>query len=124
MFGTNKCADYIVLHDCKIVLLNCGQIFAFMDNSGVKQTGSFICFVTPFLFKLSRVTWSHWISLDDVYNQNWCPSETFIYKFYNECVSPSHVTRVCLQIMIFVLDPFECLFFGTTQVAFWNIPTI
>ena len=57
IFGTNKYADYIVRHDCKIVMLNYGQIFALMDNSGIKHTGSFICFVTPFLFNLYRVTW-------------------------------------------------------------------
>ena len=111
IFGTNKCADYIVLHDCKIVMFNCEQIFAFMENSGIKHTDSFICFVTPFLFDISRVTWNYWLSLDDVYSHKWCPSDTFEHKFYNECVPPYHVTRVWLQIMTFVLDPFECLFF-------------
>ena len=50
-------------------------------------------FCHPFLFKLSRVTCNHWLSLDDVYSHKWCPSETFVYKFYNECVSPSHVKK-------------------------------
>ena len=101
-FGTNKCADYIVLHDCKIVMLNCGQIFAFMESSGIKHTGSFIYFVTPFLFEFSRVTWNHWL-----YSHKWCPSETFVYRFYNECVSPYHLTRVWLQIMTFHLNLFR-----------------
>ena len=32
-----------------------------------KVTGSFICFVNPFVFKLSRVTWNRWLFLNDVY---------------------------------------------------------
>ena len=33
--GTKNCADYVVLHDYKIVILNCGQIMAlFRHDSG------------------------------------------------------------------------------------------
>ena len=81
-FGTRNCADYFELHDCKIVLLNCGQILAFVENFGIKHRGYFICFVTPFMFKLSRVTWNHCLSIDDVYSHKWCPSETCAYMFY------------------------------------------
>ena len=94
IFGTKHCAVYFVLHDCKIVMLDCGQIFAFMESIGIKHKVSFICLVTPFMFKLSRVTWNQWLSLDDVYSHKWCPSETFEYMFYKEYASPYHVTRV------------------------------
>ena len=63
----------------KMVMLDCGQIFAFMENFGIKHTVvSFICLVTPFIFKLSKVTWNQWVSLDDVYSHKWCPSETLV----------------------------------------------
>ena len=65
-----------------------------MDKFDIKHTGSFICFVSPFMFKLSIVTWNHWLSLDDVYGRKWCPSETCVYMFYKEYVSPYHVTKV------------------------------
>ena len=68
-----------MLHDCKIALLNCGQIFASLKTFGIKHTGSFICFVTPFMFELSRVTRNHWHSLDNVYSHKCCPSETCVY---------------------------------------------
>ena len=45
ILGTKNCADYFVLHDCKIVMLNCGQIISFMENFGITHTG--------FLFVLS-----------------------------------------------------------------------
>ena len=62
---TKNCADYFVLLHSKIVILNCGHIFVFMATFGIKHTGSFICFVSPFMFKLSSVIWKHWVSLDD-----------------------------------------------------------
>ena len=45
---------YFVLHDCKIVMLNCGQMIAFMENFVIKHTSSSICFITHFMFKLSK----------------------------------------------------------------------
>ena len=61
-----------------------------MDKFSIKHTGSCICFVSPFMFKLSRVTWNHWIALDDVYGHKWCPSETCVYMFYKEiCITLS-----------------------------------
>ena len=54
ILGTKKCADYFVFHDCKILMLDCGQINAFMENFGIKHTGFFICFITLFMFKLSN----------------------------------------------------------------------
>ena len=35
-------------------MLNCGQLFAFMEYFGIKHTGYFICYVNPFMFKLSN----------------------------------------------------------------------
>ena len=54
--GTSNCAYYFMLHAFKIEMLNCGQIFVFMENFGIKHTGSFICFDSPFVFKLSGIT--------------------------------------------------------------------
>ena len=61
-----------------------------MANFGIKHTGSFICFVCPSMFQLSRVTRNYWLSLDDVYSHKLCPGETCAYMFYKEYVSPYH----------------------------------
>ena len=81
MYVTKHCVDYFVLQGCKTVMLDHGQIFAFMQTFGIKHTGSFICFVSPLMFKLSGVTWNHWLSLDDVCCHKWCPSEKCVYMF-------------------------------------------
>ena len=36
-----------MLHDCKIVMLNCGQIFVFIGKFGIKRTFSFISSPEP-----------------------------------------------------------------------------
>ena len=59
-----------MLHEFKIVMINCGQILVCMEIFGIKHTGSFICFVSPFVFKLSGVIWNQWLSLGDVYNHS------------------------------------------------------
>ena len=125
MYVTKHWIDYFVLQvqGCKTVMLDCGQIFAFMQNVGSKHAGFFICFVSPFMFKLSGVTWNHWLSLNDGCSHKWYPSEN-VYMLWKENVSPYHVTRVWRQIMKFILDPFENIFFGTNQIAFRNIRTI
>ena len=82
-FSHKKYADYFAHHDCKIVMFNCGQIFGFMENFGIERAG-----------KLSRVTWNHWLSLDDVYSHKRCPSETYVYMVYKEYVSPFDMTGV------------------------------
>ena len=53
MYVTKHWVDYFVfqVQGCKIAMLDCGQIVAFMQHFGIKHTGSFICFVNPLMFK-------------------------------------------------------------------------
>ena len=62
----------------------------------MKHLGYFICFVTPFVFKHSEVTWNHWLSSDDVCSYKWYHREfeAYAYVFYKDYVSPYHVTGV------------------------------
>ena len=94
VFGKKNCATYFVLHDCQNCNVKNVDRYLLSWQIGIKRTGSFICFVCPFMFQLSRVTRNHWLSLDDVYSHKLCRGETCVYMFYKERVSPYHVTRV------------------------------
>ena len=99
-------------------LFNFEQTFIFMEMAGIKHRG----FVTPFVFNLSKCTWNHWLSSDDMYSHMWCHSEKCKYVFYKEYVSPYHLTRVWLRIVRSgsILMPL----FPHDSVASWNIQTI
>ena len=88
-FGMRYCVDYFVLHDCKIVMLNYGQIFAFVENCWHQTYRFFYLICHPCMFKLSRATWNYWLSLDDVSSHKWCPSETCIYVLLGICITLS-----------------------------------
>ena len=99
VFGKKNCATNFVPHDCQNCNVKNVDRYLLSWQIGIKRTGSFICFVCPSMFQLSRVTRNHWLSLDDVYSHKLCRGETCVYMIYKERVSPYHVTRVWLQIM-------------------------
>ena len=96
MFRTEIYEDYFI--KCYMTFkkhyLNLDIHFVYMEMAGIKHRGSFVCFVTTFVFKLSGITWNHCLSSGDVCSHTWCHNETYAYVFYKKYVSPYHVTRV------------------------------
>ena len=87
-------AGYNALLDCNIVMLILSRDICFHRKIWHLTYRFVYLLCKPYMFKLSSVTWNHWLSLDDVYSRKWCPSETCVYMFYKEYVALDHVSRL------------------------------
>ena len=128
ILGTKHCADYFVLHDCKMVMLNCGQIIAFMENFVIKHTGFFFLFVlSPPLCSNFPTFQSHleWLAFF-----RWC-LQSQVVSWWNICIHVLHGICITLSRGKSLLSDHEIRFgsiwmalFLHNSVAFWNIQTV